>query len=79
VPANVFVQNLGYRGVNGQVKMGLNGHEKSPTNGHRAKKVKARSLSKLIGNHGQYGFEGASKLDESGDYRENPLSIVTKG
>jgi hypothetical protein len=51
--------------------MDINGHEKSPQTAN-SQEVKARSFSKLIGMSNQYNFEGASKLDESGDYRENP-------
>lgn len=57
--------------VNGQPKMDINGHEKSPQTAN-SQEVKARSFSKLIGMSNQYNFEGASKLDESGDCRENP-------
>jgi hypothetical protein len=51
--------------------MDINGHEKSPQTAN-SQEVKARSFSKLIGMSNQYNFEGASKLDESGDCRENP-------
>ena len=57
--------------VNGQPKMDINGHEKSPQTAN-SQEVKALSFSKLIGMSNQYNFEGASKLDESGDCRENP-------
>jgi hypothetical protein len=60
-----------HRIVNGQPKMDINGHEKSPQTAN-SQEVKARSFSKLIGMSNQYNFEGASKLDESGDCRENP-------
>jgi len=56
--------------------MGLNGHE-NPTNAIELKS-KARSLSKLIGNYGQYGFEGASNLTKVGTIVKS-VSIVTKG
>ena len=57
--------------VNGQPKMDIKGKKKSPQTAN-SQEVKARSFSKLIGMSNQYNFEGASKLDESGDCRENP-------